>query len=48
MITLILLLTYLQTPTIDPGSTIPALNDPDYCQGIACTEETDTCCDESL
>lgn len=19
--------------------------DPDYCQGIACTEETDTCCD---
>ena len=22
--------------------------DPDYCAGIACTEETDSCCDETL
>lgn len=22
--------------------------DPDYCAGIACTEETDSCCDESV
>lgn len=22
--------------------------DVDYCKGIACTEQTDTCCDESV
>ena len=25
---------------------IQATPDPDYCHGIACTEETDSCCDE--
>jgi hypothetical protein len=22
--------------------------DPDYCAGVACTEETDACCDETV
>lgn len=25
-----------------------AAADPDYCPGIACTESTDTCCDEGV
>lgn len=30
------------------GHTVVVNQDPDYCAGIACTETTDTCCDEGV